>query len=852
MKIINKIRDISKYMILVTVILMIQFCSVAEPPRSGENDPQSADYVEPVSGDVLDTNPPAQTTGLVATAGGESQINLVWSASYDNQTAQSNIVYEICKATASGGCNSFSVSQTTAPGTTATSVIGLNPLTTYYFRVRATDASGNIGLESSEATATTNPVGTVNSPAYSPSAGNYGTDQSVALSTSTTGAGICYTTNGANPACDAAASCTTGNIYSSAFGITSTSGNTTTTTIKAIGCLVGWTASPVSSATYTVDKTPPVAPTGLGGSASGAYSINLSWTAATDDTTSQGNIVYEICKATTSGGCDSFSVSQTTAPGTTATSVTGLSPLTTYYFRVRAKDEFSNVGTASTEALAITSPEGTVSSPAYSPSAGNYGTDQSVALSTSTTGAGICYTTNGANPACDAAASCTTGTEYSSAVGLTTTDGNSTTTTIKAIGCLIGWTASPVSSATYTVDKTPPGAPTGLGGSATGAYSINLSWTAATDDTTAQNNIVYEICKATASGGCNSFSVNQTTPPGTTTDIVTGLSPLTTYYFRVRAKDQASNVGAPSLEVSAVTDRIAGEQIIYTAGTITFNMRYVPPKSFPTGTNDLGGTATVSAGYLMAEKEVTYELWYAVKTWADSNSYSFANTGRPGNDGTAGTETTSQEPVTTINWRDAMVFSNALTEYYNAQNSTSLDCVYTTDAAYTTCIRTSTNNTGITYGTLGSEDDPYVNPNAKGFRLPTNDEWELAARYIDDTNSNGTLDAGEYYPGAYASGATADYTNATATGLVAWYSGNSSNVTHNVAAKTANALGLYDMSGNVWEWAFDWHPSYVGSYRVSRGGSYFNTAGYMRVGYVNFVIPYNLGNSFGFRLSRTP
>ncbi|MDH5716002.1 MAG: formylglycine-generating enzyme family protein, partial [Spirochaetia bacterium] len=295
---------------------------------------------------------------------------------------------------------------------------------------------------------------------------------------------------------------------------------------------------------------------------------------------------------------------------------------------------------------------------------------------------------------------------------------------------------------------------------------------------------------------------------------------------------------------------------IHSLNGIRLAEAYVPPKSFPTGTDDLGGTATVSVGYLMAETEVTYGLWYEVYTWAVANGYTFANVGREGNDGTLGTyptpvaPVTFTEPVTTINWRDAMVFSNALTEYYNAQNSTSLDCVYTTDAAYTTCIRTSTNSTAVTYGTLGSEDDPYVNPNAKGFRLPTSDEWELAARYIDDANTNGTLDSGEYYPGSYASGATADYNNATATGLVAWYYANSGSVTHNVADKTANALGLYDMSGNVWEWAFDWYTP--GSNRVVRGGSYNFTAVVMQVGYVNFDYPYYEGVGFGFRLSRTP
>ena len=331
----------------------------------------------------------------------------------------------------------------------------------------------------------------------------------------------------------------------------------------------------------------------------------------------------------------------------------------------------------------------------------------------------------------------------------------------------------------------------------------------------------------------------------------------------------------PYDEVSDFGFRIAqneppkvGDRSAHNVGSTLFKMRYVEGKTFPTGTDD-SGTATVTEDYLMAETEVTYELWYKVYTWAtdpaidrdgdgftnashgDDDLYIFANTGIPGHDGTAGTETISQEPVTTINWRDAMIFSNALTEYYNVMNGTSFDCVYTADAGYAACLRISTNNTSSSYGTLGTEDDPYVNLNAKGFRLPANDEWELAARYINDANSDGDiLDTGEYYPGNYASGATAAYNNSAATGEVAWYDANSGSVTHNVGMKTANVLGMYDVSGNLWEWIYDWNT--VGTNRVLRGGSYFYQASYLQVGFVSFLDPYYGIDNIGFRLARNP
>ncbi len=124
------------------------------------------------------------------------------------------------------------------------------------------------------------------------------------------------------------------------------------------------------------------------------------------------------------------------------------------------------------------------------------------------------------------------------------------------------------------------------------------------------------------------------------------------------------------------------------------------------------------------------------------------------------------------------------------------------------------------------------------FRLPTEAEWEYAARGGKKANGH-------------------KYAGSSAIDNVAWYDSNSGSQTHDVATKRANELGLYDMSGNVWEWCQDWYGSYSsnsqtnpagassGSYRLFRGGSWYDNASYCRVSFRNYYTPsfryYDLG-----------
>jgi formylglycine-generating enzyme required for sulfatase activity len=134
----------------------------------------------------------------------------------------------------------------------------------------------------------------------------------------------------------------------------------------------------------------------------------------------------------------------------------------------------------------------------------------------------------------------------------------------------------------------------------------------------------------------------------------------------------------------------------------------------------------------------------------------------------------------------------------------------------------------------------------EGYRLPSEAEWEYAAK--GGNKSNGYT-----------------YSGSNDIGEVGWYTNNSGSKTHEVGEKKANELGLYDMSGNVWEWCQDWYDhGYYGksksndpvnlddaSYRVFRGDGWSSDASNCRVSNRNGGGPSVSGNVIGFRVART-
>ena len=175
-------------------------------------------------------------------------------------------------------------------------------------------------------------------------------------------------------------------------------------------------------------------------------------------------------------------------------------------------------------------------------------------------------------------------------------------------------------------------------------------------------------------------------------------------------------------------------------------------------------------------------------------------------------------PVEMVSWTMAVLYANALSA------AEGLDSCYSA--------------TGSDLATaLGG--DPYA---CEGYRLPTEAEWEYAAK----------------------AGGSYTYSGSNTVGDVAWYDATSSSSrTHAVAGKTANAFGLYDMSGNVYEWTNDWYGAYSsgaavdpvgassGSYRVIRGGCWSTSASLVTVANRDWATPAVADNSIGFRLVRS-
>jgi formylglycine-generating enzyme required for sulfatase activity len=243
---------------------------------------------------------------------------------------------------------------------------------------------------------------------------------------------------------------------------------------------------------------------------------------------------------------------------------------------------------------------------------------------------------------------------------------------------------------------------------------------------------------------------------------------------------------------------------------------------------------TLTRGFHMMTTEVTRRMWAELKAVqpslpADPTNLNFG--------------LGMNHPVQSNTWYESVLFANLMSVQYGHTQ-----CYYK-DSGFTTPV----NATNFTSGTF------YCNWNANGYRLPTEAEWEYACR----AGTTGAFSCSEpNYNSVNCNSCTSGVHPTLEQYCV--YCANYPGVSAAVGSKLPNPWGLYDMHGNVWEWCWDWYVSSYpsgsvtdptgassGSFRVDRGGSWYDGAQTCRSAQRNSCFPFGRSSYLGFRLLRT-
>lgn len=275
-------------------------------------------------------------------------------------------------------------------------------------------------------------------------------------------------------------------------------------------------------------------------------------------------------------------------------------------------------------------------------------------------------------------------------------------------------------------------------------------------------------------------------------------------------------LGAQEVDFSSLVDSVEADMVAVEGGSFFMGSKNNEDNETPVHEVTLGG-------YFMLNTEVTQKLYRDVM---GTNVSHFKG---------------EERPVEEVSWYDAIVFCNKLSVLAG------LEPVYSLDGSTDTS----------TWGNIPRIDAPESekarwnsiewNDKASGYRLPTEAEWEYAAK-----------------GGVYTTTDTL-YSGGDVIAAVAWNADDPSGETHNVATKSPNVLGLFDMSGNVWEWVWDWYGNYhvsdsnnpkgatadITGRKMRRGGSINSDAVFCRIANRASSVPELRGVDLGFRIVRS-
>ncbi|MCX6872877.1 MAG: SUMF1/EgtB/PvdO family nonheme iron enzyme [Verrucomicrobia bacterium] len=306
----------------------------------------------------------------------------------------------------------------------------------------------------------------------------------------------------------------------------------------------------------------------------------------------------------------------------------------------------------------------------------------------------------------------------------------------------------------------------------------------------------------------------------------------------------SGNAGTYTLRARAGTETVTSPAFTvttYNAGTPLSGFSYIPAGSFEMGQTGIATPvhSVYVSGFYMGRTEVTWLDWRTVRDWAVTHGYTDLS-GR-------GAGKADNHPVHSISWYQMVRWCNAKSEMAGLT-----PCYMLAGAVYRT-----TDNSAVV-----------CNWSANGYRLPTEAEWEKAAR--------GGLSAQNFPWGNTITHSRANYNSSSSYPYYAYdvsptrgchptYATGAEPYTSPVGSFAPNGFGLYDMAGNVWEWPWDWLYSYTagsqtdprgpasgaGESKGIRGAGWENSAPYCRVASRYSAYPSSLSIHIGFRVARS-